>query len=106
MRDDKYFGLTSVERELIISLIKQELFPDQKLKIWIFGSRARRDNQRYSDVDLLLEIDPPSTLTTEQFVKMQSNLEESYIQYKVDLVCSSTIEESYRENIERDKVLF
>ena len=73
------------------------------MKVFCFGSRARGDFQKYSDLDLLLETtDDLSSIVGE----INEKLIDSNLPYKVDIVCSNNIANSYRAQIEKEKVLF
>lgn len=66
---------------LLIKTRTAKFFP--QAKIFLFGSRARKTNRKFSDIDLAikdLEINP-QTLALLKF-----ELEESALPYKVDLV--------------------
>jgi predicted nucleotidyltransferase len=97
------FGLTEKE----YSFIKIEVVdPLAKLhaKTWCFGSRARGDNQKFSDLDLLIESN--SEEIKKYIAEIAEKLVDSNFPYKVDLVLSSYLADSYLENINKEKILF
>lgn len=66
-------------------------------KILLYGSRAKGTAKKYSDIDLA--IDTGDVIPISQFTALISDLEESDIPYKVDIVDLHTIDESFRERI-------
>lgn len=94
------FGLTAREWELLDTLALQRLKAGGAA-VWIFGSRSRGDHRRYSDIDLLYEERQP--LPQGLIFDIASDLEESDLAYKVDLVSVDDLAESYREGVLRDR---
>ncbi|MGL5355014.1 MAG: nucleotidyltransferase family protein [Cetobacterium sp.] len=91
------FGLT--ERELDEIKIIYHLFPEIE-KIIIFGSRARGDFRRTSDIDIAL------IGNVEKIIyKIRDYFDESRIIYTVDVVDFSKIESSaFKEDIEKEGI--
>ena len=59
------FGLNKSEYKILEELIFSP-FRNEGVKVWVFGSRARGDHQKYSDIDILsLQSDSAYPLTTE-----------------------------------------
>lgn len=83
-----------VDKELILSMINEFL---PKTKIYAFGSRVNNTAQKYSDLDLALDMGEPIGLL------ILSNLEESFsesdIPYKVDLVDFQRVTEEFQNII-------
>lgn len=94
------FGLSTDEWNIIESLAICKL-KSQGAKVWIFGSRSRGDNNRFSDVDLLYS--PSTTISDAEIFEIKSSLEESNLPYKVDLVDIKDLADSYRENVMNDR---
>ena len=70
--------------------------------LFLFGSRARGDHQKFSDLDILVvSKEDPSQLMRE----ISERLEESNFPYKVELVWDQNLAESYRASVERDIIL-
>ncbi|MGL4988651.1 MAG: nucleotidyltransferase family protein [Cetobacterium sp.] len=91
------FGLT--ERELDEIKIIYHLFPEIE-KIIIFGSRARGDFKRTSDIDIALIGNVEKTI-----YKIRDYFDESRIIYTVDVVDFSRIEAStFKEDIEKEGI--
>ena len=49
------FGLTAEEFSLLDELVIAPL-KKHDCRVWIFGSRAREDHQKFSDIDIYCEI--------------------------------------------------
>lgn len=71
--------------------------------VWAFGSRARGTAKPFSDLDLAILTDCP--LSLEVSAALAEDFTESDLPYKVDLVDWATTAESFRQIIERDKVV-
>jgi predicted nucleotidyltransferase len=68
----------------------------------VFGSRAGGQPKQFSDLDLLIEADRPISLAT--LATLRSDFEESILPYKVDIVDGASIDDSFRKNIQPDKI--
>lgn len=96
-------GLTEAEIDLLQQLLIQPI-KSQDGKVWVFGSRARGDNRKFSDIDILCEF-PQSTILPAGFIAhITESLEDSNFPYKVDLVSRSEVAQSYKDQVERDKI--
>ncbi|CAE6709454.1 nucleotidyltransferase family protein [Candidatus Nitrotoga fabula] len=71
--------------------------------VWAFGSRARGGAKPFSDLDLAILTEQP--LPLEVSAALAEDFSESDLPYKVDLVDWATTGESFRQIIERDKVV-
>ncbi|MEY4668928.1 MAG: hypothetical protein RL518_1627 [Pseudomonadota bacterium] len=93
------FGLSpenwSIVQDLIIRPLK-----DKGATLFIFGSRARGDFTPFSDLDILVEGDISSSLLS----SVAEGIEESNLPIRVDIVLAQDLADSYRPNVERDKV--
>lgn len=70
--------------------------------IWLFGSRARGDYDKYSDVDLLVK--GHKSKFREIISKIREDIEESNFSYKVDIVFVDDLATSYRKKVESELV--
>lgn len=96
------FGLTKEE----FAQLEEALFtPLRKAgaEIWIFGSRARGDQKKFSDIDILFELSKGNVLPSGLLSKIKEDLEQGNLPYKVDIVERQNIADSYREKIEKEK---
>lgn len=73
------------------------------LKAYLFGSYARLDTDKDSDIDILVELDYSNPIGLD-FVKMQLDLQE-ILNQKVDLVTDKSISKYIKPNVDKDKVL-
>jgi predicted nucleotidyltransferase len=75
-------------------------------RVWVFGSRAMGTHQRFSDVDLLIELNNASNTAPDELIaNISVFLEESDFVYKVDLVLSHRLEQSYKIGVDKTKKL-
>ena len=88
-----------------IEQIKKKILPVLKkfnvTKAGIFGSYARGEQKKRSDVDILIEIDNSADLF--DLIRLQANLEKE-VKRKVDLVEYNLIRKEIRESILNDEV--
>ena len=61
----------------------KELFKDENVKVYLFGSRAERKNTPHSDIDLAFESNKD---ISQKLSQLKYILEESNLPYKVDIV--------------------
>lgn len=96
------YGLNENEFDILMSLAVDPL-KEAGARVWIFGSRARGDHRSVSDVDLMYSfgaITPPRGL----FYRITTDLEESRLPFKVDLVAEDSIAASYRAGALQDRL--
>ena len=73
-------------------------------KVFVFGSRARKDNSPKSDIDLAIF---SSGMNRDEFTSIRYELNELPILYKMDLVHFEKSNETLQSNILKDgKLLF
>jgi predicted nucleotidyltransferase len=95
------FGLTDDE----FLLLKEKLIDPLKTKgarVYIFGSRATGNHQRFSDVDILYD-DLSKKIEDDFIYILKSSLEDSDFPYKIDLVNIVKIAASYWPSIDAQK---
>ena len=73
-------------------------------KAWIFGSYARGEETRKSDLDVLVRFDENATITLIDYAKIMNNLSD-LLHKKVDLVQEGTLYKFAQESVENDKIL-
>jgi uncharacterized protein len=91
------WGLSETQYEWLGRVLKTYL-PEAKIKV--FGSRARGDQKRYSDLDLAIEsqsLVPPDTLR-----QLNEQFAQSDIPFKIDLVELNQIDSSFLQAITED----
>ena len=95
------FGLRG---NLIDEIINRISSNSKVQKIIIFGSRARGDYQKSSDIDISIVANP--LLSSEEFNILKAQLDELDTIYKIDLVDTKRIDkEALLRSIEKDGVL-
>jgi predicted nucleotidyltransferase len=99
--DSMKFGLSEKSWQILDQVLIQPL-KKLDVQLWIFGSRARGDHQPFSDIDILFVATQPIPNATLFLIK--SNIEESRLPIKVDLVNASDLAESYRTTVETEKI--
>jgi len=85
----------------IVRCILQAHVP--QFEVWAFGSRARRQAKTYSDLDLAVITDQP--LSPDVSAGLGHDFAESDLPWKVDVVDWAATRESFRQVIEREKVV-
>lgn len=71
--------------------------------VWAFGSRAKWRAKQYSDLDLAVIADKPLPLVVS--AALADDFSESDLPWKVDIVDWATTSETFRQIIERDRVV-
>jgi len=93
-------ALSPVEWKIVSEILRRHL-PGRE--VWAYGSRARGTRlKKYSDLDLLIE-GPP--LPMEARSALVEAFDESSLPFKVDVVEAESLEPTFRQRIEADKVL-
>jgi len=72
-------------------------------EVWAFGSRAKWTAKQYSDLDIAILTEEPLPLSVS--AALSDDFSESDLPWKVDVVDWATTSESFREIIQRDKVV-
>ncbi|MDR1679637.1 MAG: nucleotidyltransferase family protein [Prevotellaceae bacterium] len=89
------------------SMVKklQAFFPAYPVeKAWIFGSYARGEETRKSDVDIMVRFQENSRISLFDLVRIMNKLQE-ILHKKVDLVTEGGIMKFAKESIDNDKIL-
>lgn len=71
--------------------------------VWAFGSRARFTAKKHSDLDLVVVSEEPLPISLHAAIA--EAFSESDLPYRVDVVDWASTGESFREIIERDRVV-
>ena len=74
-----------------------------KVRVILFGSRARGTNSQYSDVDIALECERD---LHREIAELKELLEESLLPQKVDIVELRKLPEPFKEEIEREGIVW
>jgi predicted nucleotidyltransferase len=73
-------------------------------KAFLFGSFVRNEQDKDSDIDILLELDSTKTIGMIEFIKLSDGLE-SIFNKKVDLVTTDGLSPFIKPFIDNEKVL-
>ena len=73
-------------------------------KIYLFGSRARGDYKKHSDIDIALDAGKPLSILDVDEVK--SMLNESNIRHLIDVLDFHSVNPAMQESIMQEKVLW
>lgn len=84
-------------KELILSHFDQD-----EVTIVLFGSRARKEHKKYSDVDIGLI--PARGIDEKVITLLKEKIENSNIPYKVDIININEVTEDFRKQILKDAV--
>lgn len=69
-------------------------------RVYLYGSRARRDARWNSDYDLWIDSDIPDALIG----RIQDDLEDSFVPYKVDIVTTPRLHGPFGEQVKKEAV--
>lgn len=85
-------------------LVLQQFFAGKPIrKAYLFGSSARNEADKHSDIDILVELDHRHPIGM-KFFSYQSELEQ-LLKKKVDLVTSEGLSKYVKPFIDKDKIL-
>jgi len=96
------FGLTPSQYDFILETVDRPLSA-QGATVWCYGSRARGDFTKFSDLDLMVETDQD---LSREVAAIREKLESGNFPYKVDIVLLQELAPAYRAGYEKDKVAF
>lgn len=96
------FGLTDSEYSFLLENLVNPL-KAKGARVFLFGSRVTGKYKKYSDIDVLYQ-EASTPIPNAEIYLLLSNLEESAFPYKVDLVRSKELAQSYRSGVERDMI--
>jgi predicted nucleotidyltransferase len=82
--------------------ILRQILSQYPYAFFIFGSRVKGTQKRFSDVDLCYKEKIPSAVIS----KLEEDLEESNLPFKVDLVNWELCSDDFKKLIEKDMILF
>lgn len=77
---------------------------EYKARVFLFGSRATGQNQKFSDIDLLYFEDSQNPIPPGFIFKLLSTIEESRFPYKVDLVNYNELASGYKSGVDKEKI--
>lgn len=84
-----------------LNIVKNILDNEQIEDVYVFGSRAKGNAKKLSDLDLLIK----KPTSREQISRLSTAFDESDLPYKVDIVIWDEISDNFKENIRGDLIL-
>lgn len=88
---------------LLRKIIRDIFGEDEDVEVVLFGSRARGDYTRVSDIDVGVLIKEDKA-NRKKFILLKEKVENSNIPYKMDLVNLSQTSEEFRERALREGI--
>ena len=101
---NQHCGLAERDYFFIQETLSKLLKHKDKLEIKVFGSRARGDYKKYSDLDLWLDAVP--AITRDELLNLQEAFADSDLAIQVDIVTPENVLAQYEEQIKKDLVQF
>jgi len=93
-----------VMNPVIVDKLKA-FFPTYPIeKAWVFGSYARGEETRKSDLDILVRFNENATISLFDYVRIMDKIEK-LLHKKVDLVSEGGVMTFAKETIDNDKIL-
>ena len=89
------------QSEAYIRLLIKERISSQA-RVYLYGSRSRRDNRWNSDYDLWIDADIPRKVIAE----LTEQLEESFAPFRVDIVTTPQLNGRFAEHVKREAILW
>lgn len=96
-----------IKREEVLRILaehRDELRAMGVVSLDLFGSLARNEAKKRSDVDLLVDIDPEKHIGLFGFVRIQQRLEELLGVSKVDLTMRDCLYDELKDDILREAI--
>jgi type I restriction enzyme, S subunit len=87
----------------IVHDILQDHF-SKSVKVWVFGSRATHSAKKFSDLDLAVDYHS-QPIPMNLMADLVYDFEESALPYKVDVVDWNSMDKSFQNKIDADRVL-
>jgi len=85
------------QSEAYIRKLLKERLPSQS-RVYLYGSRSRRDNRWNSDYDLWIDGDIPPKVIAE----MTDQLDESFVPFKVDIITTQQMMGHFTERVKQE----
>lgn len=88
----------------LLENMAKDAFKDSDVKIVVFGSRARGDYTKTSDIDI--GILPRGNINKKAHTLLKEKIESSNIPYKVDIVDLSQTSEEFKEKALKEGIVW
>ena len=76
------------------------IFKPYNLDVYVFGSRAKENARKFSDIDLLIK----SEISDSALAEIKNKLEDSDIPIKCDVIVWDRIEDNFKKHIAKDLI--
>lgn len=96
------FGLSDKEYKILEAIVIKPL-KKMGAHLFVFGSRARGDQQPFSDIDILY-FHPQKKILSSDIALVIEKIEDSNLPIKVDLVSEDSLALSYRDKVHSEKI--
>ena len=96
-------------RQPILEQVKRVIFRQlegNSAKVYLFGSWARAEEKRSSDIDVAIEFPVDEPTHHKLLAKIRTALEESTIPYKVDVVHMNEADEAIVNKVKEEGILW
>lgn len=97
-RENPTFAKALAEARAIV----REVFGQQQVTVYLFGSWARGKASSCSDIDLAVE--SPAPLPRGALARLRERLEESHIPYRVEVVDLRAADLAFRERVHQEGI--
>ena len=98
-------NVTIYEKALkVLENMVKDAFKNSEVKIVLFGSRARGDYTKTSDIDI--GILPKGEMNRKELILLREKVENSNIPYKVDVVSLSQTSKEFTEKALKEGILW
>lgn len=85
------------QSEAYIRQLLKERIPPQS-RVYLYGSRSRRDNRWNSDYDLWIDGD----ISRKAIAEIMDQLDESFVPFKVDIVTTQQMAGHFAEHVKQE----
>ncbi|WP_157153211.1 nucleotidyltransferase family protein [Brachyspira murdochii] len=93
-------SLTENEIQIIKDILKKHI---KYGKVYLFGSRVKGTNKKFSDIDIVIDINVKLSLN--DMSRIKDDFDESDLIYVADIIDYNAIEDSFKSIIDDEKVL-
>lgn len=93
--------MSDLYKEIILATVSRHI---PRAKVYLFGSRARKDNTPESDIDIAL--DAGGVIEDSVLSAIKEDIEESIIPFTVDVVDMRTVSEDFKKQILKDGIVW
>ena len=93
-------SLTENEIQIIKDILKKHI---KYGKVYLFGSRVKGTNKKFSDIDIVIDIN--AKLSLNEMSRIKDDFEESDLIYIADIIDYNAVDNSFKSIIDNEKVL-